>query len=56
MKSRTKRTKRKIYVDSDYRNPISTERVKAVVYAKDFDELRANSSASVKVKRYFYAR
>ena len=43
----------RIYVNSDYRNPISTERVKAVVYAKDFDELRANSSASVKVKDTF---
>lgn len=45
--------KLRIYVNSNFRNNISTERIKAIVYAKDFDELRANSSASIHVKNTF---
>lgn len=45
--------KLRIYVNSNFRNNISTERVKAIVYARDFDELRANSSGSINVKDTF---
>lgn len=45
--------KLRIYVNSNFRNNISTERIKATIYTKDFNQLEANSSADILVKDTF---
>ena len=45
--------KLKVYIDSHFPNNISTERVNVKIYAKDFDELKTNSSGEIILKDTF---